>query len=375
MKVSIFSTFYPFRGGIAQFSALLFRSLEKKHTVKAFTFKRQYPNFLFPGETQYVTENDQVDQIPSEQILDSINPITYLNAAKKINAYQSDIYISNYWMTFFGPSLGVISRFLNKNTKQIAIIHNMIPHEKRFFDKPFNRFYLKRIDGFVVMSDIVLKDLLSLKPEAKFIQLNHPTYNHFGDSVDQQTAIQKLKIADKKHTLLFFGFIREYKGLDLLIDAMAMLDDRYQLIIAGEVYGSFDAYQEQINNSSARERIHLFNKYISDEEVPVYFSAADVCVLPYKSATQSGITAISNHFNLPVIATDVGGLKESIEDQQNGLIVKDVSVEALKNSIEHYFSNNLKEKFTKTLKERNLTENGNSWDNFTEKLMSFAESI
>jgi len=251
----------------------------------------------------------------------------------------------------------------------------MIPHEKRFFDKPFNRFYLKRIDGFVVMSDIVLKDLLSLKPKAKFIQLNHPTYNHFGDSVDQQTAIQNLKIADKKYTLLFFGFIRDYKGLDILIDAMSMLDDRYQLIVAGEVYGSFDTYQEQINASSARERIHLFNKYISDEEVPVYFSAADVCILPYKSATQSGITAIANHFNLPVIATDVGGLKESIEDQQNGLIVKEVSVEALKNSIEHYFSNNLKEKFTKNLKERNLTENGNSWDNFTEKLLNFAATL
>ena len=375
MKISIFSTFYPFRGGIAQFSALLFRSLEKKHTVSAFTFKRQYPNFLFPGETQYVTENDQADRIPSEQILDSINPLTCISSAKKINTYQPDIYISNYWMTFFGPSLGVLSLFLNKNTKQIAIIHNMIPHEKRFFDKPFNRFYLKRIDGFVVMSDIVLKDLLSLKPKAKFIQLNHPTYNHFGDSVDQQTAIQNLKIADKKYTLLFFGFIRDYKGLDILIDAMSMLDDRYQLIVAGEVYGSFDTYQEQINASSARERIHLFNKYISDEEVPVYFSAADVCILPYKSATQSGITAIANHFNLPVIATDVGGLKESIEDQQNGLIVKEGSVEALKNSIEHYFSNNLKEKFSKNLKERNLAENGNSWDNFTEKLMNFAESI
>jgi glycosyltransferase involved in cell wall biosynthesis len=372
MKISIFSSFYPFRGGIAQFSALLFRSLEKSHTVKAFTFKRQYPDFLFPGETQFVTEKDVVDKIPSEQILDSINPISFYNSARKINEFNSDVYIINYWMTFFGPSLGILSRRLSKKTKQIAIIHNMIPHEKRFFDKPFNNFFLKKTEGFVVMSDTVLKDLLLLKPTAKYIRLNHPIYNHFGDKINQKEAQEKLNISTSKKTLLFFGFIRDYKGLDLLINAMNQLDDTYQLIIAGEVYGSFEKYQTLINHSTAKDRIHLFNKYISDEEVPTYFSAADTCILPYKSATQSGITAISNHFTLPIIATDVGGLKETIQHLKTGIIVKKPTVDQISESIKIYFSSNYREIFTENI---SIENKNNSWDIFTQKLIEFVKTI
>ncbi len=372
MKISIFSAFYPLRGGIAQFSALLFRSLEKKHTVKAFTFKRQYPDFLFPGETQFVTEKDNADIIPAIPILDSINPITYFFSAKKINKEKSDLYISNYWMTFFGPSMGIIARLLNKNTKQIAILHNVIPHEKRFFDKPFNRFFLNKTDGFVVMSDIVLKDLLSLKPNAKYIRIDHPIYNHFGNKINQKEAQEKLNLSSDKKTILFFGFIRDYKGLDLLIEAMDLLDNSYQLIVAGEVYGSFDKYNTIINNSNSKERIHLFNKYISDDEVSIYFSAADVCVLPYKSATQSGITAIANHFTLPIIATDVGGLKETINHNKTGLIINQPKKEQISESIELYFTSNYKEEFSKNI----LTENQNhSWDNFTDKLMIFSQTL
>lgn len=372
MKISIFSAFYPFRGGISQFSALLFRSLEKKHSVKAFTFKRQYPDFLFPGETQYVTEKDNADQIPSNQILDSINPFTYFSSARRINKEKSELYISNYWMTFFGPSMGIIARRLNKNTKQIAILHNVIPHEKRFFDKPFNKFFLNKTDGFVVMSDTVLSDLLSLKPSAKYIRIDHPIYNHFGAKIDQKIAQEKLNLSTDKKTLLFFGFIRDYKGLDLLIEAMDQLDDSFQLIVAGEIYGSFDKYKTLIENSKSKGRIHLFNHYISDDEVSTYFSAADVCILPYKSATQSGITAISNHFTLPIIATDVGGLKETIHHLQTGLIINEPKTEQISSSIQLYFSSNYKEKFSKTI----LAENHkNSWENFTDKLIEFYQTI
>ena len=372
MKISIFSAFYPFRGGIAQFSALLYRSLNKKNEVNAFTFKRQYPDFLFPGQTQLVTEEDKADKIPAKRILDSINPITFLDAARILKKEKSDLYISNYWITFFGPSLGIIARKLKNNTKQISILHNVVPHEKRFFDKIFTKFFLKHTDGFVVMSDAVLNDLLSLKPNAKYIRIDHPVYNHFGEKIDQESAIKQLNLLPEKKTLLFFGLIRDYKGLDLLIESMSELDESYQLIIAGEVYGSFEKYQLLINNSSAKDRIFLFNKYISDDEVSVFFSAADVCILPYKSATQSGITAISNHFTLPIIATDVGGLKETINHLNTGLIVNEPKVELLTNSIQNYFLYNYKSEFSINIA---LENKNKSWDNFTDKLIVFSKTL
>lgn len=372
MKIAILSTFFPFRGGIAQFNSLLYRSFEKKNEVKAFTFKRQYPNFLFPGETQMVTKEDKVDEIPSYRVLDSINPLTFLSSARKIKKFSPDILITKYWMTFFGPSLGYVCKSLNKKAKRISILDNVIPHEKRFFDKFCNRYFLKHNDGFIVMSDSVLKDLLSLKPEAKYLRIDHPVYNHFPAKMNQLKAKDLLKINPNKKTILFFGFIRDYKGLDLLIESMNLLDESYQLVIAGEVYGSFTKYQTLIDQSKAKDRIHLFNHYISDEEVSVYFSAADVCILPYKSATQSGITSISNHYTLPIIATDVGGLKETIEHLKTGIIVKEPNIEQISNAIELYFSTNKKDFFSENIMEENKK---NSWENFTTKLIDFSKTL
>lgn len=372
MKISIFSTFYPYRGGIAQFSSLLFRSLEKKSTIQPITFKRQYPNFLFPGKTQFVTKEDKADKIEAIRTLDSINPISYFRTAKEINKQKPDVYISNYWMTFFGPALGIISRLLNKNIKQIAVLHNVIPHEKKFFDKAFTNYFLKKTDGFIVMSDSVLKDLLKLKPEAKYTRIDHPVYNHFGEKIDQEKALNKLGLDSTKKTLLFFGFIREYKGLDLLLKAFELLGNDYQLLIAGEIYGDFSKYEELINASKKQKDIHLFTDYISDNEVPLFFSASDVCILPYKSATQSGITAISNHFCLPIIATDVGGLKETIINKETGLIVEKVNEKEISKVIKTYFDKDYKNQFSQKIALQNKV---NSWDNFAEKLIHFADSI
>lgn len=372
MKIAFLSTMFPFRGGIAQFNALLYRALEEKNEVKAFTFKRQYPNFLFPGETQYVTKEDKVDEIETVQCLDTINPITYFTTAKKIKQFQPDLIITKYWMTFFGPSLGGVLKMLNKNTKRISILDNVIPHEKRFFDKGANKFFLKYNDGFIVMSDAVLADLLSLKPDAKYLRVNHPVYNQFGAILNREEALKQLDLDSSKKYILFFGFIRDYKGLDLLIEAMTHLQENQHLIVAGEVYGSFDKYTQLISDLNLKNRIHLFNHYISDDEVTLYFSASDVCVLPYKSATQSGITSISHHFNLPIIATDVGGLKETIDHEKTGLIVKEPNSQLIADSILSYYSNNFKEKFSRNI-EREKTEN--SWENFADKLVEFSKTL
>lgn len=372
MKITLLSTFYPFRGGIAQFNALLYRSLEKNHDVKAYTFTRQYPNFLFPGETQYVTESDVADQIPAKEVLDTVNPITYRKTAKKIRKDEPDLIITKYWMTFFAPSLGGVLKRMRKNTKRISILDNVIPHEKRFFDKPANRFFLKHNDGFVVMSDAVLKDLLSLKPEAKYLRIDHPVYNQFGEKKSREEALQKLKLNPEKKYILFFGFIRGYKGLDVLLHALTNLDDSIELIVAGEIYGSFDVYQEIIQKEKLSKRVHLFTDYIADDQVTDFFSASEVCLLPYKSATQSGITAIAHHFDLPIIATDVGGLKESIHHESNGLIVPTPDPKAIAAAITRYFDENMKEAMSQRIA---AEKNDNSWESFAEKLIAFSQTL
>ena len=372
MKIAFLSTYYPFRGGIAQFNASVYRSFEKKHEVKAFTFKRQYPNFLFPGETQYVTEKDQADPIPAAELLDTVNPLTYFKTARKIREFKPDVLIMKYWMTFFAPSLGTVARKMDKSTKRIVILDNFIPHEKRFFDKAFNAYLVKHIDGYVAMSDSVLNDLLSVVPDAKYVRLNHPLYDHFGAAIPKTAACERLKLNPNKKYALFFGFIRDYKGLDVLLNAVPQLDADIEVIVAGEVYGSFDSYQEQIDKLGIASRVHVFTQYISDGEVPNFFSAADVCVLPYKSATQSGITSISYHFELPMIATDVGGLKETIFEGKTGDIVPVVSSEAMAKSINTYFRENHKEKYIPAIQEY---KHEHSWEVFTEKLEDFIKTV
>lgn len=374
MRIVFLSTFYPFRGGIAQFNALLFRVMERKHEVHAFTFSRQYPDFLFPGKTQYVTSEDKADPIPSRAILDSINPFSYIKTASQIRKLKPDLVISKYWMTFFGPSLGFVLGRQSRFTKRIAILDNVIPHEKRFFDNWFNKYYINRNDGFIAMTEKVKNDLLYFRPDAKCVVIPHPIYNHFGKKMEKNEALNSLKISLKPNDklILFFGIIRDYKGLDLLIKAMVNLSEDFKLIIAGEAYGDFNKYQKMISDLKLSDRCFVFEKYISDEEVPAFFSAADVCVLPYKSATQSGITGIAQHFELPLIATDVGGLSETILHNKTGLIVSTPDPIEIANEIKHYFTSNCKESFQNEMKEENKK---NSWEAFADNLESFIKEI
>ena len=371
MKIALFSVFYPYRGGIAQFSAMLYRALEKEHNPEAFTFSRQYPGILFPGSSQYVLESDKADEIPAKRILDSVNPFSFRSAAKEINSSKPDLFISQYWMTFFGPSTGGLQKRLAPGTKRISILHNVIPHEKRFFDNYANRSFLKHNEGFVVLSDAVLQDLLSIEPNAKYLRIDHPVYNHFGDKLERNDALGKLSLSTEKKYILFFGFIRSYKGLDLMLETLVNLPDEYELIVAGEIYGSFDPYQAIIDQSNVQARVHLYNQYIPDDEVNVYFSAADLCVLPYKSATQSGITAIAHHFDLPIVATNVGGLKETIQNGETGFVVEP-NIEELGEAILNSFGGDNLVNFSKNIAVRKLE---NSWENFAKKVIDFSETL
>lgn len=372
MKIACLSTFYPFRGGIAQFNANLYEALKENNEVLPFTFTRQYPDILFPGKTQYVTKEDNALPIKSIPVLDTANPLSYLSGANRIAKENPDILIMKYWMSYFAPSLGVVAHQLKKRgCKVITVLDNVIPHEQKFFDKPLTSWFLKQNSGFVAMSESVQNDLLSLHPNARFILKPHPLYNHFGDKVDTLKAREALGVDPGKKTILFFGLIRDYKGLDLLIEAISQLDESYQLIIAGESYGSFDKYTEQISKANHPERIKVFNRYISDNEVPLFFSASDVCVLPYRSATQSGITSIAYHFELPLIATNTGGLSECIEKPGAGLMVPEISAKSIADTIRLFYGHDRNLFISNIQKEKAML----TWAGFAEALISFTHTL
>lgn len=373
MTIAYLSTFYPYRGGIAQFNASLYRALEKEHQIKAFTFTRQYPEFLFPGKTQMVTEKDNADKIPAERLLDTVNPLTLGATAKAIKNIEPDILLMKYWMPFFAPSLGAVAGKMEKTTKRIAILDNVIPHEKHFYDIPLTKYFLNRCDGFVVMSESVKKDLLSLKPDAKYILHQHPYYDHFGNKEEITAARQKLNIGKDQKVLLFFGFIRGYKGLDILLEAFKNAPSDYTLVIAGEPYEDFEKYQPALDALKAQgKNIVDLIRYIDDNEVPTLFSASDVCVLSYKSATQSGIASIAMHFDLPMIVTNVGGLPEEVENGKTGMITEEVAAVAVWKSVEQYFQGNLKSTFQQNIA---ATKQQRSWKNLADKVVEFSKTI
>lgn len=373
MRIALLSCFYPFRGGISQFNASLYTELSRGHEVKAFNFKRQYPEFLFPGKTQYVTKDDEAIPVESTAVLDTANPFTYPATCKAIRSWKPDLVLISYWMSWFAPSMGYIARRLKKRCKVVSILHNVIPHEPKFFDAPLTRYFLKGCTGHVTLCEEVAADLSRLAPKAERTVLFHPIYTHFGEKLPRAEAERKLGLLPGRKNLLFFGLIRHYKGLDILLNAFSKLDDSYQLIIAGEPYGSFQPYRDLIDRSPGKDRIKLFTQYIKDSAVKDYFSAADLAVLPYRSATQSGISAVAFHFDLPMVVTDVGGLREAIGDSGTGLVAASPDAGCIADEITRYFSDpNLQilcKHAIRAEKERL------SWKSFAHKLLDYTSRL
>ena len=370
MKIAFLSPFYPFRGGIAQFGDSLYLALAAGNEVKAFTFTRQYPGMLFPGKTQFVSESDLNRNIPVTRVLDSINPFTWNKTAKEIINFRPDIVLISYWMPFFAPAFGKIAGLLKSSgIKVIGLMHNVIAHERRFGDEALTKYFFNKCDGFVLLNKSSEKDLLELKPDAKYIIHSHPLYDHYGSKIEQNKAKEKLDIPLHKKVILFFGFIRDYKGLDLLIESMKNLSDEYLLLIAGEVYGDFKKYDELIDRLGLLDRINLQVRYIPENEIPVFFSAADVCVLPYRTATQSGIVGIAYHFELPVIVTNIGGLGEMVNENKTGLIINQPESNLISEALKKYFAENFKNKFLPFINEYKLQH---SWKRLSDVITDFS---
>lgn len=373
MKIVIISPAYPLRGGIANFAAQLYQELSKQNEVLVFTFKRQYPQIFFPGKTQFeVGEN--VDHIPTRVEIDSINPFNWKKTTSHIIKENPDLIIFNYWLPFFAPCYSSIAKRIKKNTyaKLLAICHNIIPHEKRLGDISLTKLFLNKMEYFILLSKEVEKDLLKFisKPKAKV--LPHPVYSRFGETVDKLEAKNYLKLANENY-LLFFGFVRDYKGLDILIEAFEYLKDnlKIKLIVAGEFYDDEKKYFDLIDKYRLKDRIILFNKFIPTDDVKYYFAASDAVVLPYRNATQSGIVQMAVNFSKPVIASNVGGIGEVIVDNETGFIVEKENATELAKAIIKFYKEDKLELFTKNIS--NLKEKY-SWKFFVNGIYELIKS-
>lgn len=364
MKIVIVGTAYPLRGGIAHFNSLLATYLGIRHDVEIYTFKRQYPKLLFPGKTQNETGGES-PAVPVKQLIDSINPFNWLRVAKEIRKQKPDLLIFKYWLPFFGPCFGTIAKYVKRNskTKVLFICDNVIPHEKRLGDIAFTKYAFKQVDYFIVQSKSVETDLLSLFPDAKYKLAPHPVYEIFGTSLDKIQARKILNI-NSERVILFFGYIRQYKGLMVLLDAMSKISD-LTLLVVGEFYDDENKYRNRVKELKIENYVQFVSDYVPNDKVSIYFSAADVVVLPYLSATQSGITQIAYNFDKPVIATEVGGLAEVVIDGKTGFIVPPNEPQKLADAISNYYSEKKEKEFSENVK---IEKKKYSWDNFVKTI-------
>ena len=352
-NIVIIGPAHPLRGGLASYNERLAREfMQQGHQVTIYTFSLQYPGFLFPGTTQFSTERAPAD-LQIHVRINSINPFNWISVGRELKKKRPDLIVVRYWLPFMGPCLGSIIRIVkqNKHTKIVCIADNIIPHEKRVGDVPFTKYFVAAIDAFITMSEKVLGDLTQFAPGKPAQFVAHPLYDNFGEKISKEEARKYLGIALDEKILLFFGFIRKYKGLDILLDAMKILkvsSDKLsmsdnlplradcKLLIAGEFYEDRKAYDEQIERLGIKDSLILKTTFIADSEVKYYLCAADVVVQPYRSATQSGVTPLAYHFEKPMIVTNVGGLPSLVPDDKVGLIAEPMA-ESIAKKIQEYF--------------------------------------
>ncbi len=376
-KVVILGSAYPLRGGLSAYNERLAREfMSEGHEVIIYTFSLQYPNFLFPGTTQYSSDPAPAD-LKIKVAVNSISPFNWLKIGRELKALKPDILLIKFWLPFMGPCFGTIARIAagNKHTKVITILDNVVPHESRPGDKLFTSYFLKCCHGFIAMSKKVMTDLLLFTKSENRRLIPHPIYDNFGEKVSKTEACQHLKIDASGKYILFFGFIRDYKGLDLLLKAMAepgMKESGIQLIIAGEYYEDSQPYLDLIASLGIEKQLIIATDFIPDNDVKYYFGAADLVVQPYKTATQSGISQIAYHFEKPMVVTAVGGLPEIVPHGKAGYVVP-TEPEAISRAILDFYSD---EKKADILREGVADEKKQySWSRITNGIIELAEAV
>jgi glycosyltransferase involved in cell wall biosynthesis len=376
MKIKIIGPAYPYRGGLASFNERLAAELQSEgHQVSIETFSLQYPSFLFPGESQFVT-GDAPEGLFINRTINSVNPLNWFRAGSRIAREAPDMVIFRYWLPFMAPCFGTIARLAARNSsiRILTIVDNIIPHEKRPGDRLLTRYFIKPVDGFISMSGAVLSELALFDTTTPRVLSPHPIFDNFGDAVSREDALGLLGLDPSFRYILFFGLIREYKGLDLFIRALA--DDRVRALgiralVAGEFYCDSKPYYKLIDELNLTDIITVHPHFIDDNDVKLWFSASDLIVQPYKSATQSGVTQIGYHFEKPMLVTDTGGLPEIIPHMKAGYVTPP-DPEAIAGAINDFFTNSRSESFTIGIRDEKKRF---GWDRLVKSIMSlYAET-
>ena len=376
MRVIILGTAWPYRGGLAAFNERLANEyLQQGDDVEIVTFTLQYPSFLFPGKTQYSDEPAPAG-LHIVRRLNAVNPFNWIRTARYIKRQHPDLLITKFWLPFMAPALGTVNRFArSRETRRVAVLDNLVPHERRIGDRLFARYFVHSIDGMVAMSRSVLADADLFDPRQRKQRAfcPHPLYDHYSQPLDKTQACKLLGIEPAGRYALFFGFIRDYKGLDLLLDAMAdrrLKELDVKLIVAGEFYGDPQPYTDQIARLGIADRVILHTQFIADHEVNRYFCAADVVAQPYKSATQSGVTQIAFNYDKPMIVTRVGGLPEIVPDGKVGFVVEPDAT-SIADALSRFFSEDWAGRLTdgvRTEKKKYL------WSNLTDAILQVSSN-
>ena len=345
-NIVILGPAHPLRGGLATFDERLAKAFQDQgYEATIYSFSLQYPDFMFPGTTQYSDEPAPA-HVKIVSKINSVNPLSWWSVGRELKALQPDIIVVRYWLPLMGPALGSILRIAKKNrhTRVVAITDNILPHEKRFGDNPFTRYFLKPVDACIAMSEKVMNDLKLFAPDKPAARVLHPLYDNFGESIPKAEARRRLGIPEGIPVLLFFGFIRKYKGLDILFNALALLKQRIagtplqqlKLVVAGEFYEDEKAYLQQIGETGISDMLILKTDFIPNQQVRDYFCAADSVIQPYRNATQSGVTPLAYHFEKPMIVTNVGALPDYVPHEKAGLVAAPEPA-SLAAAIERYF--------------------------------------
>ncbi len=373
MRIGVVGPAHPYRGGIAQFLAVLCSELNARdHTLGVFNFTRQYPSFIFPGKAQ-TTDSAPAISVESKRTVDSMNPLTWFRTFGALRAFKPDVVLFSWWTPFFAPCFWTIAFLLRRVAKVpvVYVCHNVVPHERRLVDVPLTKLALGESDFLVLLSRQSESELKDLLPKSRYTVLYHPRYSFFlKPGLTRRRAREELRVAGK--ALLFFGYVRPYKGLGVLLDAFGMFaarDDEARLLVVGEFYEDRGPYEARIDRLGLGDRVTIIDRYVPDEEVPYYFLAADLLVLPYLSATQSGVIQIAQSFGLPVVTTNVGGLPEVVEEGKTGFLVPPGDPEALAAAVGRYFEGGWRERMAPNLER---AAERFSWAPVVDAITSFA---
>ncbi len=376
MKIALVGPTYPFRGGIAHYTTLLVQHLRERHQVLFVSYLKQYPKWLYPGNTSMDPSPDaSVLKVEAERILTPLNPITWFRAFKRIQDYAPDLLILQWWTPFWSPMLFFLTRLVHRHTRirVLFLCHHVIPPDSGIFDWFLARRILWRGDAFIVMSEEDFALLRRALPWARIKGTTHPPYNVFSRTpVPSSEARSRLGLDEKERVLLFFGFVRHYKGLKYLLSALAAVRQEIavRLLVVGEFWEDERPYRELAEQLRIQDVVRFHNQYVPNEELATYFSAADVVVLPYLTATQSGVAQIAFGFEKPIIATSVGGMPETIHHGETGLIVSPGDAQALSTAIVKFFQENLAPVFARNIC---IEKESSSWAHLTELIEELAQ--